>query len=295
MGGYEIDYIVLHLELLLLKTVMRYLKCLLNDEELPCNLYFVEYNIGFQVCNYFGISCNNSTLHAVIPNSFYSNILLLIRRYNITLKELSEGSVNSIYKRIIFDFNRCMINFKSFRILSKCLPSYLQSFNYKVHFNLLPLKSMFREWQLDNDSCCYFCGVGYETIHHLLGTCEKLRGLWVILNETHLSIVNENFDYGHERRNFHIDLTSVSCNRNFEKTLIYLNSIANYSIWRHRNDIRYKFENFSLKALTKKMIRSIGARKRVDPNMSDSFRVPFIDQLYDTLVNAVNHYPFDNG
>ena len=28
MGGYEVDFITLHLELLLLKTVMKYLKCI---------------------------------------------------------------------------------------------------------------------------------------------------------------------------------------------------------------------------------------------------------------------------
>ena len=228
MGGYELDYITLHLDLLLLKTVMKYLKYIvMNDEGLPSNLYFVEYNIGFQLCNHFSIPCNNSTPHAIVPNTFYNKSLQMIRHHNLTLKELTEGSVNSIYKRIIYDLNRTMINFKSFRILSKVLPSYLQTFNYKAHFNLLPLKSMFREWQLDNDSCCYFCEVGSETIYHILGTCEKLRGLWVILREAHALVSHEDFDYEYNRRNFRIDLTTVSCNRNFEKTFIYLNTIAN--------------------------------------------------------------------
>ena len=189
-----------------------------------------------------------------------------------------------------------MINFKSHRILSKVLPSYLKSFNYKAHFNLLPLKSMYREWQLDNDSCCYFCGVGYETIYHIMGTCEKLRGLWVILRQTHFAISAVDFDYEYQRRNFRIDLTTISCgNQTFEKTFIYLNSIVNYSIWKHRNDIRYNFETFNLKTLTSKMIRSIGARRHVDPKLTLSFRVPFIGQLFNALKNAVNNFPFDNG
>ena len=296
MGGCEVDHISLHLDMLLLKTVMKYLKCHVNDEMLSANLFYVEYNVGLQLCNYFGIPFNNSTPHAAIPNAFYSNVLQIIHTFNITYKELTEGSINSIYKRIIYDSNRSMINFKSHRILSKVLPSYLQSFNYKAHFNLLPLKSMYREWQLDNDSCCYFCGVGYETIYHLLGTCEKLRGLWVILRETHFAISAIDFDYEYQRRNFRIDLTSISCgNQAFEKTFIYLNSIVNYSIWKHRNDIRYNFENFNLEVLTRKIIRSIGARKHVDAKLTLSYRVPFINQLFDALVNAVNSFPFDNG
>ena len=62
------------------------------------------------------------------------------------------------------------------------------------------------------------------------------------LRETHLQLTHENFDYEYQRRNFHIDMTTVSCNREFEKTLVYLNTIVNYSIWRYRNDIRYKQE-----------------------------------------------------
>ena len=152
------------------------------DEELPCNLYFVEYNLGFQLSNYFNIPYNNNTSHAATPNECYSNIFQTIRHHHITLKELTEGSINSIYRRIIYDYNRTMINFKSYRILCKVLPSYLQSFNYKVHFNLLPVKSIFREWQLDNDSCCYFCKIGPETtpsfwnmrkIKRIVGTIER--------------------------------------------------------------------------------------------------------------------------
>ena len=135
----------------------------------------MEYNLGFQLCNYFNIPYNNRTPHAARPNIFYSNVFQIICRFNISYNELTEGSICSIYRKVIYDCNLHMINFKSHRILSKVLPSYLQTLNYKIHFNLLPLKSMYREWQLDNDSCCYFCGVGYETTHHMFGSCEKLR------------------------------------------------------------------------------------------------------------------------
>ena len=59
--------------------------------------------------------------------------------------------------------------------------------------------------------------------------------------------------------------------------------------------MRYKSENFSVEAITKKIIRSVGARRYVDPNMSESFRIPFINELYNTLVYVVRQHPFDNG
>ena len=160
-GGYEIDYISLHLDILLLKTVMKYLKCLIENQTLPNNLFFVEYNLGFKLCNHFGLPYNNITPHASVPNKFYStNVFHIIQKYNLTLEELCTVNVSIVYKRVVYDLNQFMSNFNSHRIVLEILPSYLQTFNYKLHFNLLPLKSMYMEWQLDNNSCCYFCEVG---------------------------------------------------------------------------------------------------------------------------------------
>ena len=201
-----------------------------------------------------------------------------------------------VYKRIICDNNQSMRNFKFQRISVKMLPSYLQSFNYKLHFNLLPVKSMFKEWQLDNDSTCLFCKVGYETVFHLFGTCEKLKGLWNMLKNAHYGLANEYFDYNGERRNFNCDLVNVTkINTRYEKTLVYLNSVVNYNIWRYRNDIRYRFKEFNLEDLMCRIIKSVGYRRKVDQQVTDSFKVPFINQLYEKLVNTKNLYPFDNG
>jgi len=296
LGGIQIDNISLHLDLLLLKTVMQYLRCLTKKIILPDNLWFVEYNIGFQLCQYFKLPYNNRTPHAFSPNSFYGRVLQIIRAHKISLQELSERNVNYIYKRIVCDNNQSMINFKSYRISVKILPSYLQSFNYKLHFNLLPVKSMFKEWQLDNDSSCLFCNVGYETVYHLFGTCEKLKGLWAILKNTHYQLFNEHFDYNFVRCNFNFDLVNISLNqRRYEKTLVYLNTVVNYNIWRYRNDCRYRFKEFNLKDLMSRIAKSIGYRKRVDQQVTDSFKVPFINLLYNKLVGAINLYPFDNG
>ena len=37
----------------LLKPVMQYIKCLVNKITLSDNLWFIEYNIGLQICNHF--------------------------------------------------------------------------------------------------------------------------------------------------------------------------------------------------------------------------------------------------
>jgi len=70
--------------------------------------------------------------------------------------------------------------------------------------------------------------------------------MWTILSDAHKVLTSEHFDYRFVRSQYHLDLASIKCNKTYEKTLIYLNSVVNYSIWRHRNDIRYRFINFKL-------------------------------------------------
>ena len=93
------------------------------------------------------------------------------------------------------------------------MPSYLQSFNFKLHNNYLPLNTLFRNYSLDNDTTCYFCGVGPESIFHVFGTCEKLKPLWKIASQT----VNEltsatNFDFLKLRLNLILDFVNVKVN-----------------------------------------------------------------------------------
>ncbi len=71
--------------------------------------------------------------------------------------------------------------------------------------------------------------------------------------------------------------------------------MVNSNIWRYRNDIRYRFKEFNLEDLMCRIIKSVGYRRKVDQHVTDSFKVPFINQLYEKLVNTKNLYPFDNG
>ena len=80
------------------------------------------------------------------------------------------------------------IKYSLSRIFAKGLPSYLQTFNYKLYKNILPVKTMFTEYALDTDSRCYFCDVGPESIWHLFGTCEKLKQAREMLQEVWLAL-----------------------------------------------------------------------------------------------------------
>ena len=106
-----------------------------------------------------------------------------------------------------------------------------------------------------------------------------------------LQLEIEYYNYHFARINSNLDLVSVrSVKPAFEKTLIYLNTVVNYSIWRLRNDIKYRFQSFSLKNLCNKIIKSVGYRKNIDQQVTDTYKIPYINQLYDYLVNVVNQF-----
>ena len=131
-----------------------------------------------QLSNIFGLCYNNSTPHSNQPCEVYIHIVKTIQYYKITLDELVKGSVNLIYKRIVFQYNENRGKYNYNRIFSNMLPSYIQSFNFKLRNNFLPVNILYREYLLDNDSCCYFCHVAPESIYHIFGTCEKIQVLW---------------------------------------------------------------------------------------------------------------------
>ena len=295
LGGCEVDYTTLHVDLLLLKPIMKYFRELNSFQEIISpGLYYVEFNIGMQLCNFYNLPVNNSTTHAFSPSFVYQYIFKMIKWFKITLDELINGSVGSIYKRIICEMNKGR-KYKSYRIFAKGLPSYLQTFNYKLYMDILPVKTMFQEYGLDTDSRCSFCDIGPESIYHLFGTCEKLKKVWEFLNEVWYVFTNQIFDFCYARLNLQLNLTSVRYSGEYERPLIYLNSVMNYAIWKMRNNIRYKFKDFDQKVLSRNVVRTIGARKRVNIKLAPSFQIPHIDQLHDAIVFVLNIFPFDNG
>ncbi len=287
LGGYLVDHVTVHADLFLLKPVMRYIKYRFENIEFTPELYFVEYHIGLRLSQLFKLKVNNSTPHTDQPCEVYSHIFETIKWFRITHEELVKGSVGLIYKRIILQSNQVLPNYNYNRIFCNVLPSYLQSFNFKLHNNFLPVNTLFRHYALDNETTCYFCNVGPESIFHVFGSCEKLKVLWKIASIAIENVTNKHMDMQNLRINLLLDFVKVNLNMNrkFEKMVVYFNSIINFSIWKMRNQIKFEFKNFAVEKVVGKIIRSIRARKNVDSKMTESKRIPFLMDLLASFMN----------
>ena len=83
-GGYGISNIVLHLNLCLLKPIIKYMQERLVENELSNESYFVEYHLGQKLCSYFKLPCHIRTPHRFDTNECYQSMYKTIVKYNIT-------------------------------------------------------------------------------------------------------------------------------------------------------------------------------------------------------------------
>ena len=242
---------------------------------------------------------NNSSPHAFKPNPFYEYVLCFIKelkQYGILLQDLVKCKVNLIYRLLLVNINKHNQCNKWGRLHSSYLPNYLNSFNYKVHFNLLPVRSKFTDYLLDNESRCPFCDFGFETLFHIMGKCKVLNVVWNFLDEV-MIMMNINYSFSTKRKLLHdFEVMSITCQSDSFRLVLYLTTIINYHLWKTRNDCVHEKVEFDCAKFINKLIRSTGARARIQKftHFPDSKMVPKIDELFHSLVTLRN-IMFDNG
>ena len=303
MGGIGLAHVNLHCEIMLVKSVMLYMRKKVEDGILtPNQYYYIEYNIGHQVSALWDLPVNNSTLHAFCPNGFYSYVLQVLKKLKglgITRDDMVTGNVSLIYKNALAKLNGYNISPRWKVLHMKVIPNYLISFNYKVHFNLLPVKSKFADYRLDNDSRCPFCDFGFETLFHIMGKCVKLGVVWDYMDEL-MALMNINYKFSDKRKHLHeFEVMNIRPMAQDFKLILYMTTIINYDLWKYRNLCVYDDRNFDPRVFVSKLIRSVGARKRLQEYLhtdSDIYKVNRIEELLNTMVFLQNiSFSYDNG
>ena len=96
---------------------------------------------------------------------------------------------------------------------------------------------------------------------------------------------------------FHYEVMNLNSRANF-KVLLYLITIVNFHLWKCRNEFVHQQENFDPEKYMKKLIRTIGARKRLQHNslISEDCKIPHIYEIFNAIVTLQNIvYLIDNG
>ena len=301
-GGYSISNIVLHANLCFLKPVMQYLNEKVNNDVLSESCFFVEYNLGQQLSVHFRLEKNNSTVHAFAPNQYHAKMYDIIKKYEISLEELVEGKVSQIYHRILCDIgDRRKIEAKYSRMHRSFFPSYLKTFNYKVKFDVLPVKGKLHKFCLDSEEkiSCPFCNVNLESAFHIFSKCSKLMPLWETLDESIRVCFGGNCNYSfkvdrYQKCNY--DIVNSKCQKEYENLIFYISSVINHNIWKKRNLIFHENDSFNVLELLKKICSTLCARKNMEKSdrLTSTKKVNFLHEYYVTLV-SIRDAMFDPG
>lgn len=186
--------------------------------------WFIEYNIGWKLCKYIDIPINNSCPHRFKPQKIYEEIWNVINHHQIPAEILIEGKVKNIYQFIVQkDFQKSEYP-KYCRMHDRVFPNYMKSFNFKVYYNLLPVKRLFREYGLDNDSRCNFCNLNPDTHSHLFSQCKMLENVWKFIDEI-LGLINISpnvYSIMEKRKSYDYDIVNTRikrCTKEQEKIL----------------------------------------------------------------------------
>ena len=91
LGGISLSNVNLHCQIMLIRNVMLYIKQKCNGENLSEALYYIEYNLGHQLYNMWGLEIDNLTPHRFCPNQFYAyvpDILKMVKHYGVTKDDI---------------------------------------------------------------------------------------------------------------------------------------------------------------------------------------------------------------
>ena len=125
------------------------------------------------------------------------------------------------------------------QIHNDILSNYLKTFNYKLTWNLLPVKLKPHIAAYHQTNMCSFCNFSEETVSHLFITCVKLNSVWdfiihLIFKLTGYTIPKMTSDFF---LFFDFSFLSIShCQKQID-AIVFLLSITKHSIWTHRNQI----------------------------------------------------------
>ena len=106
------------------------------------------------------------------------------------------------------------------------------------------------------------------------------------------------FSFKSERAHkVHFDLVYSKYQRNYEKIILYVNSIVNFNIWKFRNKIFHENETFDILKLLNKISASMFARKnieKVEDRLTSCKKIEYLTEFQITF-GSIKDAMFDPG
>ena len=274
-GGINYPNPQIYCDLFYIRNLFEYFKT--RDQLLPFNThtYIIEYEAGRHLSRIFDLKTLNNLPHRDSPSPFYKHAIEILKKYKITLPEMLKGKLRSIYRRIIANPNYPNTKSKQMNrqrwLLAHhpILPNYIKTFNYRILWNLLPLR------RDPNPNSCPLCRQGQDTAIHLFVNCIEVKKAWDTIETILQKITNLQKDSLNPL--FPINYYLNDDFKNFAEKITILLSITNYTIWQLRIKSDKENSKPSQKIILARLynycaIREKKEKKKADQGYHETFK-----------------------
>ena len=224
-GGIKFPNPTTYCDLFYISNLFQYFKTREKNTPFNTETYLIEFEIGLTLSKMYNLPKLNHIPHRDYPTPYYQKTLQILKEYEITLQELTNGKIRQIYNRISYPDKRPSRQeiFRWKLVFQNILPNYLKTFNYRTVRNFLPFSSEPGE--------CALCLQLQDTAVHVFAKCSITRQIWTILNKVLSNIIETSFPLDNlTPLYFHVPIKFEI----FTETIALILTVTNYCIWQTR-------------------------------------------------------------
>ena len=101
-GGMKFPNPVIYCDLIYISNLFQYLKIREKSRPFNTETYLIEFEIGLTLSKMYNLPKLNHIPHRDFPTPYYQETLQILKEYEVTLQELTNGNIRQIYNRISY-------------------------------------------------------------------------------------------------------------------------------------------------------------------------------------------------
>ena len=216
---------VTYCDLFYISNLFQYFKTRKKNNLFNTETYLIEFEIELNLSKMYNLPKLNHIPHRDYPTPYYQKTLQILKEYEITLQELTNGKIRQIYNGISYPDKRPsrQETFHWKLVFRNILPNYLKAFNYTTVRNLLPFSPEPGE--------CALCLQFQDSAVHVFARCSITRQIWTILQDIFNNITETSFPLDNlTLLNFFVPIQF----EHFTKSIALILTVTNHCIWQAR-------------------------------------------------------------
>ena len=273
-GGIKFPNPVTYCDLFYISNLFQYFKTRKKNTPFNTETYLIEFEIGLTLSKMYNLPKLNHIPHPDYPTPYYQNTLQILKEYEITLQELTNGKIRQIYNRISYPDKRPSRQeiFRWKLVSQNILPNYLKTFNYRTVRNLLPFSPEPGE--------CALCLQFQDSAVHVFARCSITRQIWTILQDIFNNITETSFPLDNlTPLNFFVPIQF----EHFTESIALILTVTNHCIWQARkkqlNSDCSKLETVKPSYVLAMILNHMKIREKRESSLTDTTKYEIIKKI----------------